>query len=84
VARELMLSSSGSYAMLFPCLEQALTTLEEVLTRLITRDALTLAPGGPRKPGPERTLVLCALHLKHIEDQVHMLAKHMQARSAEA
>ena len=82
MAQELSAPDSDQLAVLLPYLRDVLVTLERVLVGLLAREPLVLAPGGPRKPGPERTLEVCTLHLDHIEKKVCAMVLNLASSKA--
>ena len=82
VARALAAPDSDRLSVLFPYLREVLAALEQVLSELIEREPLALAPAGPRKPGPGRTLELCSMHLAHIEQKVCAMVLNLTSSKA--
>ena len=58
-------------------LTTVLDELESILEELLAREELTLAAGGPRKPGPVRTAQLCTLHLTGLQKNLCSLLLHL-------
>ena len=81
-AQELPIPNSGRLPVLFQHLRQVLEELDQVLETLLQRETLALAAAGPRKPGPERTLEVCALHLEHLEQTVCALVLNLASSKA--
>ena len=62
---------------LFNHLKEVLDELEAILKDLLSRERLTLATIGPKKPGPVRTSELCALHLIGLQKNLCSLLLHL-------
>ncbi len=58
---------------LFDFILKILDIVQQSIQSLISKDTLTLAPNGPRKPGPERTLLVCKSHILSLEEQICLL-----------
>ena len=47
-------------------IDGVLVESQQILTGFLQRDALTLSSKGPTKPGPQRTMHVCAQHLQSL------------------
>ena len=55
---------------LFAYIHRVLEELQMVLRNLLSRESLTMATNGPKKPGPLRTTQVCKEHLQSLERKV--------------
>lgn len=82
IALALPVPDSDQLTALLVYLHAVLVALERVLIDLIARESLALAASGPRKPGPKRTLQMCAMHLAHIEEKICTMVLNLASSKA--
>ena len=60
----------GKLTELMTYLSNVLNAVDAVFEDLCQREPLTMKANGPKKPGPARTLEVCAAHLKNLQMRV--------------